>query len=252
MNEKQDLMASNSDLKIMFDVLAENVNNFSHELAGQKSVIDDVEQQFNDFASDNSRKEEIIQNITNLKESLEIFNRGFEASVMEINSNLRNISKNLMTMDVTEQNDIIKRELENIYLASNAILSSLEILDQKNEDLVKRTEDLSKIGEIVSYAEKINSSVNGLEEKIDALPQKIEVPDLSFDIERIYDGIQSIKNLPASDIPEEKIKTIEDKIQSLSESLSNGFLNYFSSVKDLFVSFNDDLNEKRTVVLSKA
>ncbi len=251
LNEKQDLMASNSDLKIMFDVLAENVNNFSHELAGQKSVIDDVEQQFNDFASDNSRKEEIIQNITNLKESLEIFNRGFEASVMEINSNLRNISKNLMTMDVTEQNDIIKRELENIYLASNAILSSLEILDQKNEDLVKRTEDLSKIGEIVSYAEKINSSVNGLEEKIDALPQKIEVPDLSFDIERIYDGIQSIKNLPASDIPEEKIKTIEDKIQSLSESLSNGFLNYFSSVKDLFVSFNDDLNEKRTVVLSK-
>lgn len=251
LNEKQDLMASNSDLKIMFDVLAENVNNFSHELAGQKSVIDDVEQQLNDFASDNSRKEEIIQNITNLKESLEIFNRGFEASVMEINSNLRNISKNLMTMDVTEQNDIIKRELENIYLASNAILSSLEILDQKNEDLVKRTEDLSKIGEIVSYAEKINSSVNGLEEKIDALPQKIEVPDLSFDIERIYDGIQSIKNLPASDIPEEKIKTIEEKIQSLSESLSNGFLNYFSSVKDLFVSFNDDLNEKRAVVLGK-
>ena len=251
LNEKQDLMASNSDLKIMFDVLAENVNNFSHELAGQKSVIDDVEHQLNDFASDNSRKEEIIQNITNLKESLEIFNRGFEASVMEINSNLRNISKNLMTMDVTEQNDIIKRELENIYLAFNAILSSLEILDQKNEDLVKRTEDLSKIGEIVSYAEKINSSVNGLEEKIDALPQKIEVPDLSFDIERIYDGIQSIKNLPASDIPEEKIKTIEEKIQSLSESLSNEFLNYFSSVKDLFVSFNDDLNEKRAVVLGK-
>lgn len=251
LNEKQDLMASNSDLKIMFDVLAENVNNFSHELAGQKSVIDDVEHQLNDFASDNSRKEEIIQNITNLKESLEIFNRGFEASVMEINSNLRNISKNLMTMDVTEQNDIIKRELENIYLASNAILSSLEILDQKNEDLVKRTEDLSKIGEIVSAAEKINSSVNGLEEKIDALPKKIEVPDLSFDIERIYDGIQSIKNLPASDVSDEKIKTIEEKIQSLSENLSNGFLNYFSSLKDLFVSFNDDLNEKRTVVLSK-
>ena len=251
LNDKQDLLASNSDLKIMFDVLAENVNNFSHELAEQKVVIVDLEHQLSDFASDNSRKEEVIQNITNLKESLETFNRGFEASVMEINSNLRNISKNLMTMDVTEQNDIIKRELENIYLASNAILSSLGILDQKNEDLVKRTEDLSKIGEIVSYAEKINSSVNGLEEKIDALPKKIEVPDLSFDIERIYDGIQSIKNLPASDVSDEKIKTIEEKIQSLSENLSNGFLNYFSSLKDLFVSFNDDLNEKRTVVLSK-
>lgn len=67
-NDKQDLLASNSDLKIMFDVLAENVNTFSHELAEQKSVIDDVEHQLNDFASDNSRKEEIIQNITNLKD----------------------------------------------------------------------------------------------------------------------------------------------------------------------------------------
>ena len=137
LNQNQDLLVKNSDLKIMFNILNENVENFAHEITEQQALINDVEAKITDFRNDNSKKDEILEKVAVVKEGIDEVNRGLQASIMDVNSSLRNITKNLMTMDVTEQNDIIKRELENIYLAVNALISSMEIIDQKNDDIAK-------------------------------------------------------------------------------------------------------------------
>ena len=39
-------------------------------------------------------------------------------------------------MDPSAQNDIVKREIENVYLATNAIITALHTVEQKNDDLL--------------------------------------------------------------------------------------------------------------------
>ena len=39
-------------------------------------------------------------------------------------------------MDPTAQNDIVRREIENVYLATNAILTALHAVEQKNDNLL--------------------------------------------------------------------------------------------------------------------
>ena len=204
LNENQELLSKHSDLKIMFNILNENIDNFSHEINEQKNLIDNIDTHLAEFRNDNSKKDEIIEKVAVVKEGIDEVNRGLQASIMEVNSSLRGITKTLMTMDVTDQNDIIKRELENIYLATNAILSSMEILDQKNDDLAK---NILVKDDLINLAGKIDNSFA-------LVSEKIENSDKS---EAIISEIQ--KN--------------RDEIVSFNESLSKGLSDYLNSVRDV-------------------
>lgn len=124
--------------------------------------------------------------------------KGFEASLIDVNLNLQNIIKNILTMDVTEQNDIIKRELENIYLASNAIISSLKISDQKNEELAKMIANLvdkenyedsqNKLNEIISKAQDIANSIA-------ALPSNNDINNINAKLEEFSGVLTSVKDV---------------------------------------------------------
>lgn len=244
LNENQDLLTKSSDMKILFDVLTENINHFSQEIADQKTILDDVDKKIVDFAGDNSRKEEIIENIGVLKETLDVFNRGFEASIMDINSNLRNIAKSLMTMDVTDQNDIIKRELENIYMASNGILSSLAILDQKNDDFVKRTESLPTREEFTIFAGRMGETLAELSDKVNLLPLKSEIPDVSFDLERIIDDIQTVKtDLRIANEKEINFEQIETKINSIYDAFQSAVTGLSEDKQQALFSLKDEISQ---------
>lgn len=166
LNEKQDLLTKNSDLKIMFNILNENIDHFVQNVSEQKSMINLIEVKLDDFRNDSSKKDEIIEQVLIVKENVDDVKRGLESSIMEVNSSLRNITKTLMTMDVTDQNDIIKRELENIYLATNAILSSIEIYDQKNDDIAK---NIVTKEDLINFSGKMDNSFALVSEKFNSI-----------------------------------------------------------------------------------
>ena len=214
LNEKHEVLTKNSDLKILFNILNENIEHFAQEVAEQKNIIDSLDEKFVDFRNDSSQKDEIISKISVVKEGIDEVNRGLQASIMDVNSSLRNITKTLMTMDVTDQNDIIKRELENIYLSANAILSSLEIVDQKNDELAKNIitkEDLS-----------------GLSDRIDE-----SFANLSGKISAVNDNEQVIS----------EIEKNRKELKAFSENISVGLSEYLASVK---VAINDCVEEIMT------
>ena len=116
-------------------------------IVGLKSYVSDIgDSLYSSYTEGNSLLSDKLS-------SLDELSHGFETSLINVNVNLQNILKNLMAMDPTEQNDIIKRELENIYMSANAILASLKIADQKNDEIVAMfsniasCDDLNKIQE---------------------------------------------------------------------------------------------------------
>lgn len=213
-NENQELLTKNSDLKIMFNILTENIDNFGQEINEQKNLINDVENKLIEFRNDNSKKDEIIDKVAIVKDGIDEVNRGLQASIMEVNSSLRGITKTLMTMDVTDQNDIIKRELENIYLATNAILSSMEILDQKNDDLAKNV--LVK-DDLINLAGKIDNSFALVSEKIETLDKSGSIIS--------------------------EIQKNRDELVSFNENVSKGLSEYLNSVRDVLSNCIDEIKQ---------
>lgn len=213
-NENQELLTKNSDLKIMFNILTENIDNFGQEINEQKNLINDVENKLVEFRNDNSKKDEIIDKVAIVKDGIDEVNRGLQASIMEVNSSLRGITKTLMTMDVTDQNDIIKRELENIYLATNAILSSMEILDQKNDDLAKNV--LVK-DDLINLAGKIDNSFALVSEKIETLDKSGSIIS--------------------------EIQKNRDELVSFNENVSKGLSDYLNSVRDVLSNCIDEIKQ---------
>ena len=64
---------------------------------------------------DKSDKEDIIKSVSLIRNDVELINQGFEKSVSEINTNLQSIFKSIASQDPTEQNELVKRELEKRY-----------------------------------------------------------------------------------------------------------------------------------------
>lgn len=220
LNEKHDLITKNSDLKIMFNILNENIDHFAQEISEQKNKLEYLEANLADFRNDNSKKDEIIEKVSIVKEGIDEVNRGLQASIMEVNSSLRNITKTLMTMDVTDQNDIIKRELENIYIASKGIFSALEIIDQKNDDLAKNLLTKDDLSDVSS---KIGGSITEISEKISAL---------NFD-EKIIAEIEANRN----------------ELKAFNESISNGLSGYLASVRTVLRECVDDITKAQASAL---
>ena len=222
-NQSQDLLVKNSDLKIMFNLLNENIDHFAQEITEQQALINNIETNIVEFRNDTSRKDEIIERVAVVKDGIDEVNRGLQASIMEVNSSLRNITKNLMTMDATEQNDIIKRELENIYLAVNAVLSSMEILDQKNDDIAK---NIVAKEDLLNLAGKIDNSFALVSEKLDSSDNQA-----SGNTERIISEIEKNRN----------------ELLSFNENVSKGLSEYLNSVRDVLSNCIDEIKQSQAV-----
>lgn len=222
-NQSQALLVKNSDLKIMFNLLNENIDHFAQEITEQQVLINNIETNIVEFRNDTSRKDEIIERVAVVKDGIDEVNRGLQASIMEVNSSLRNITKNLMTMDATEQNDIIKRELENIYLAVNAVLSSMEILDQKNDDIAK---NIVAKEDLLNLAGKIDNSFALVSEKLDSSDNQA-----SGNTERIISEIEKNRN----------------ELLSFNENVSKGLSEYLNSVRDVLSNCIDEIKQSQAV-----
>ncbi len=167
-----------------------------------KDTVEQTGQNLNTSLSDSDTK--INEKLTALDE----LNHGFEATLIDINVNLQNIIKNLMMMDTTEQNDIIKRELENIYMATNSIFASLKISDQKNEELADMINTLfskddykelkSTFNEFLQKFDDRTSIVNfnfdDIKQKTENILSKIDTLDYSTGFENIALSIGDLKD----------------------------------------------------------
>ena len=243
LNEEQKYLAKNADMEEKFETFLANMRSIAQELINQKEILAQYDQRFTEFTNDKTDKNAIISAVSEIKKDVEIINQGFEASIADINSNIQSIFKNLIVMDPTAQNDIVKRELENIYLSTNAILSALHNVDQKNEDLIQYLNKFvtkqdyensqEKLDYIIEKSELISEKFNNLTEKTDLdtiiyksseISEKINnLPlreDLKYFAEKSTEISTQISLLPQKEdiknITDNTIQSIEYKLDSMS------------------------------------
>ena len=232
----QDSLSKTAETEEFFSSLKTDVNNFYSELLNQHNFLESVRQKLNDMTADKSDRDEVIKSVVTIKSDLENFNRSLESYVIDINTNLQNILRHILTMDTTEQNDIIKRELENIFLSSNAILSSLEISDKKDEEMYNVISSVeNKIDELIGR-EPINAvkAINDLRSTIDEKFNKT-----SSEISKVGDNFKSLSTSNLEQILTD-IGASSAKIDELSAVIQEDFAQNLSSIKSLVENISID------------
>ena len=233
---KQDTLSKSAETEEFFSSLKTDVNNFYNELLNQHNFLETVRQRLNEIADDKTDRDEVINNVVSIKGDVENFNRSLEAYIIDINSNLQEILKNILTMDTTEQNDIIKRELENIFLSSNAILSSLEISDKKDDELFNVISSVeNKIDELIER-EPVNAvkAIQDLQSEIGTRFDKT-----STEITQISDNFKSVSASNLQQILSD-IGNSSKKIDELNLVIHEDFAQNLAAIKNIVENISID------------
>ena len=131
-NRNSDNLKS-SEIKELFDIIATNLSVFSKEVISQKDTLTEITLRIEALRADDTQKKDILRNISVLKVDIEKLNNGFESIVLNVNESFKDVAQTLDRIDTTKEIQNVKKDIENIYLSSNALLSAIQVVDQKNE-----------------------------------------------------------------------------------------------------------------------
>ena len=216
LTDEQSKLSKTSEMKEMFDIFSSNMQSIARELYNQKELLAQYDERFAAFTADKTDKNEIITSVAGIRKDVEVINQSFETSIADINANIQSIFKNLIVMDPTAQNDIVKRELENVYLSTNAILSALHVVDQKNDDLAQSLENFITKDNYEQSQQKLDTIIekyNNIYEKLNTVTEKTDLDSIIYKTTEISD---KINQLPLR----EDLKYFSEKTNELSEQIS--------------------------------
>lgn len=217
-------MPKSAELKELFDIVATNLSVFSREVVSQKESLTDITLRLDALRSDDSQKKDIIKNIALLKPDLERLNNGFDSIVLSLNDNFKTIIKTITTIDKTEHLDKFADTLAGIEMSSNTVLSALQMLDKKAEQVdeslktLATKDDLKETAahlvDISARGQELSASLTTLNDRylrLDSLADKI---DASVNI---VAGLKAV----LEEADDRSTHSILDKLNILEEELKN-------------------------------
>jgi len=237
--EKTQNQLQPSEIKELFEIIAGNLNTFSTDFASQKEVITQLDLKIEELKQDESQKKEILKNISTLKVELEKVNNGFESVILNLSTNFSEVAKTLETLDSSGKLSSLKKDIENISLATSAVLSTMQVIDHKNRELeaiithLVTKEDFELEREQVA---KLIAQNLQLSEYVNTLPTQGNVESLSEKFETSIGVINALKNM--------LIETGKQNQQLLTvqlDSLETKILNI--STEEEFIGFRRELSE---------
>ena len=222
-----DTLKSN-EVKELFDIVATNLSVFSREVVSQKETLTDITLRLDAMRSDDSSKKEIIKSVSLLKNDLEHLNNGFDSIVLSLNENFKTLIKTLSEVDQSEAINKFGGKLEDIVNSSNTVLSAIQMLDKKNNQLEDALKGLASqddvisakkwLSDLVAKNHELNDSINNLSDKyykIDNLAEKI---DASVSI---IAGLKTVISENESQNSEKIMNELEVLQTSLNEVTTN-------------------------------
>ena len=217
-----------SEVKEQFDIVATNLSVFSREVVSQKETLTDITLRLDTMRSDDSQKKEIIKSISLLKNDLENLKNGFDSIVLSLNENFKTLIKTLSNVDQSEAINKFGGQLDDIVNSSNTILSALQMMDKKNDQLEDALKGLASqddvigakkwLSDLVTKNHELNDSINNLSDKyykIDNLAEKI---DASVSI---IAGLKTVISESESQNSEKIMNELEALQASLKEVTTN-------------------------------
>ena len=255
-------MPKSTELKELFDIVATNLSVFSREVVSQKESLTDITLRLDALRSDDSQKKDIIKNISLLRPELERLNNGFDSIVVNLNDNFKNVIKSISAMDSSNQLDKFASAISGMEMSSNTILSALQMIDKKTEQVEESLKNVATKDDIVSAKQKLfelsaqgqelSTTVTNLSERylrIDNLAEKIDA-SVSI-VAGLKSFLEESENNNAKIILDEISKlevqleniTTDTKFEDFKVAL-NSVLNNISGNVELFNKKNNDFIEE--------
>ena len=246
-----------SEVKELFDIVATNLSVFSREVVSQKETLTDITLRLDAMRSDDSQKKEIIKSVSLLKNDLENLKNGFDSIVLSLNENFKTLIKTLSSVDQSEAINKYCEQLDDIVNSSNTILSALQMMDKKNDQLEDALKGLASqddvigakkwLSDLVAKNHELNDSVNNLSDKyykIDNLAEKI---DASVSI---IAGLKTVISESESQNSEKIMNELETLQASLKEVTTNqSFEDFKTSLEIVFKDISSgSINMKNSLV----
>ncbi len=227
------------EIKEVFEIIANNLNVFSQDFSSQKELISEIGLKIEELQADDSPKKEILRNISILKVDLEKFSNGFESIILKLNDKFKDLSQTLINLDSSESLGNMKKDIESIFLSSNAVLSTLQVIDRKNrelEDVITNvvTKDDFKL-EREQVAKLITQNIQ-ITDYINTLPTKVQVETLTERIDGTVVVINTLKNMLS-----ETGKQNQQMLTAQLDNLESKILNI--STEEEFIGFRKELSE---------
>lgn len=228
-----------SEIKELFEIIAQNFNTFSTDFSSQKELITELDLKIEELKQDESSKKEILKNISTLKVELEKVNNGFESVILNLSTNFKEVAKTLDSLDKSDELGEIKKEIENVGLSTSAVLSTMQVIDHKNRELEEiithlvSKEDFDLEREQVAKLIEQNTE---LSEYVNKLPTQSNVEILSEKFDTSIGVINALKNMLI-----ETGKQNQQLLTAQLDSLETKILNI--STEEEFIGFRKELAE---------
>ncbi len=253
LTSEQANLVKTSEMKEMFEIFTTNMQSVAQELFTQRNLLTQYEENLAKYTSDKTDKNDIINSVFAIRSDVDAINHSFEHSIAEINSNVQSIFKNLIVMDPTAQNDIVRRELENIYLSANAILTALHTVEQKSDDIIHHFDNLLTKEDF----EQVQNRLNEISSKVDTAYGRfdtiVEKNDLFDKVNEFSNVLETLKTSLTSSY-EDVNKSVKEELDKLNTVLSDvvtendftGFrhdlADFIQKIIDNSTSLNENLN----------
>ncbi len=237
--QKTQKQLTGSEIRELFEIIANNLSTFSKDFTSQKQIISELGLKIEDLQNDDSTKKEILKNISVLKLETEKFGNGFESIIINLNDNFKDLSQELKKLETTDILDGIKKDIENIFLSSNAILSTQQVIDHKNRELeaiintfVTKDDfnvEREQVAKLIAQNIELTNYINNLptHNQFESLTEKI---DTSIGI------INALKNML-----DETGKQNQKMLTAQLDNLETKILNISS--EEEFIGFRKELSE---------
>lgn len=246
--QKSEDQVKKHEVKEVFEIIASNLNIFAQDFSSQKDLISQIGLKIEELKQDDSQKKDILRNISVLKVELEKFSNGFESIILNFNDQFKGLAEVLYKVDSTEQLAGLKKDIENVFLSSNAILSTLQVIDRKNRDLegvithLVTKEDFTLEREQVAKLILQNIQIT---DYMNTLPTQNQLAALTERIDTSIGVINALKNMLS-----ESGKQNQQMLTAQLDNLEAKILNI--STEDEFIGFRKELSEFAHEVIESA
>ncbi len=191
-----------SEIKELFDIIATNLSVFSREVVSQKDTLTDIILRIEALRTDDSSTGTIISNLDVLKKELERFNNGFESIIVNLGDNFGTIVRALDDIRNRCADNHYDKDFENLYMTSNSILASIQVLDKKSVQIEEtlanilakcenKTSD-ERLSELLLQNKEIYSSIGELAVNCNVEPLYQKIDNASALINSLKDILQNV------------------------------------------------------------
>ncbi len=191
-----------SEIKELFDIIATNLSVFSREVVSQKDTLTDIILRIEALRDDNGSTNTIVSNLDTLKRELERFNNGFESIIVNLGDNFGTIVRALDDIRAKAADNHYDKDFENLYMTSNSILASIQVLDKKSVQMeetlanvlakceAKNTEE--RLSELFLQNKEIYNSIGELAVNCNVEPLYQKIDNASALINSLKDILQNV------------------------------------------------------------